>query len=66
MVGGVLVVLWVVSCLVIVLLARRLPPGLLRYAARSIPRPTLLAAWQTDPALLLRLLGDRTGRTSLS
>ena len=37
---------------------------LLRYAARSIPRETLLAAWPTDPALLLRLLGERTGRTS--
>ena len=31
---------------------------LLRYAARSIPRETLLAAWPTDPALLLRLLGE--------
>jgi uncharacterized membrane protein YkvA (DUF1232 family) len=30
---------------------------LLRYAARSIPRGTLLAAWPTDPQLLLRLLG---------
>lgn len=30
---------------------------LLRYAARSIPRDTLLAAWPTDPHLLLRLLG---------
>lgn len=35
---------------------------LLRYAARSIPRETLLAAWPTDPRLLERLLGrDRTG-----
>jgi uncharacterized membrane protein YkvA (DUF1232 family) len=34
---------------------------LLRYAARSIPRDTLLAAWPTDPRLLERLLGrDRT------
>jgi uncharacterized membrane protein YkvA (DUF1232 family) len=34
---------------------------LLRYAARSIPRETLLAAWPTDPRLLERLLGrDRT------
>ena len=32
---------------------------LLRYAARSIPRETLLEAWPTDPALLLRLLGPR-------
>jgi uncharacterized membrane protein YkvA (DUF1232 family) len=32
---------------------------LLRYAARSIPRETLLEAWPTDPALLLRLLGSR-------
>ncbi|GLY31352.1 hypothetical protein Kisp02_47170 [Kineosporia sp. NBRC 101731] len=30
---------------------------LLRYAARSIPRPVLLAAWPTDPRLLERLLG---------
>ena len=32
---------------------------LLRYAARSIPRDTLLAAWPTDPRLLERLLGRR-------
>ena len=128
-VGGIFVALWVVSCLVMMLLAQRLPPGLLRqvaeflpscvtaarrlrahpdvprrakvallvavlwvvspidllpeflpvigplddvvavvlllrYAARSIPRETLLAAWPTDPALLLRLLGERTGRTT--
>jgi uncharacterized membrane protein YkvA (DUF1232 family) len=30
---------------------------LLRYAARSIPRDTLLAAWPSDPSLLKRLLG---------
>ncbi len=30
---------------------------LLRFAARSIPRETLLAAWPSDPALLERLLG---------
>jgi uncharacterized membrane protein YkvA (DUF1232 family) len=30
---------------------------LLRYAARSIPRATLLEAWPGDPALLERLLG---------
>src|SRR4051794_23126160 len=30
---------------------------LLRYAARSIPRETVLAAWPGDPALLERLLG---------
>ncbi len=30
---------------------------LMRYAARSIPRNLLLAAWPTDPALLERLLG---------
>jgi uncharacterized membrane protein YkvA (DUF1232 family) len=30
---------------------------LLRYAARSIPRDTLLAAWPSDPQLLERLLG---------
>lgn len=32
---------------------------LLRYAARSIPRRTLLDAWPTDPRLLERLLGRR-------
>lgn len=32
---------------------------LLRYAARSIPRETLLAAWPTDPRLLERLLGNK-------
>jgi len=30
---------------------------LLRYAARRIPRATLLDAWPGDPALLLRLIG---------
>ena len=30
---------------------------LLRYAARSIPRDTLLAAWPSDPRLLERMLG---------
>jgi len=120
-VAGVALALWLVSCLVMVLLAHRLPPGLLRqvaeflpscvttarrlrahpdvprrakvallvaivwvvspidllpeflpvigplddvvavvlllrYAARSIPRATLLEAWPTDPSLLLRLL----------
>src|SRR3954453_13397632 len=30
---------------------------LLRYAARSIPREVLLAAWPAEPRLLLRLLG---------
>jgi uncharacterized membrane protein YkvA (DUF1232 family) len=30
---------------------------LLRFAARSIPRDTLLAAWPSDPSLLERLLG---------
>ena len=34
---------------------------LLRFAARSIPRETLLAAWPSDPRLLQRLLGrDRS------
>jgi uncharacterized membrane protein YkvA (DUF1232 family) len=38
---------------------------LLRYAARSVPRQTLLAAWPTDPRLLERLLGrDRTVDTT--
>jgi uncharacterized membrane protein YkvA (DUF1232 family) len=125
-VAGVALLLWGISCLAMVLLASRLPPGLmrqvaeflpscvttaralrkhpdvprrakvallvavvwvvspidllpeflpvigplddvvavillLRFAARSIPRDTLLAAWPTDPALLERLLGrDRT------
>ncbi len=30
---------------------------LLRYAARSIPREIVLAAWPSDPRLLQRLLG---------
>lgn len=30
---------------------------LMRYAARSIPRATLLEAWPSDPRLLERLLG---------
>jgi uncharacterized membrane protein YkvA (DUF1232 family) len=34
---------------------------LLRYAARSIPRDTLLAAWPSDPTLLERLLGQDRG-----
>jgi uncharacterized membrane protein YkvA (DUF1232 family) len=34
---------------------------LLRYAARSIPRPVLLDAWPGDPRLLERLLGPRPG-----
>ena len=120
--AAVLVALWVISCAVMVLLAHRLPPGLmrqvaeflpscvatartlrtdpavpgrakvallvavlwvispidllpeflpvigplddvvavillLRYAARRIPRQTLLDAWPTDPRLLERLLG---------
>ena len=121
-IAGVLVGLWAVACAVMMLLAHRLPPGLmrqvaeflpscvttartlrqdpavprrakvallvavvwvlspidllpeflpvigplddvvavillLRYAARSIPRQTLLDAWPTDPRLLERLLG---------
>jgi uncharacterized membrane protein YkvA (DUF1232 family) len=31
---------------------------LLRYAARAIPRETLLAAWPAEPRLLKRLLGS--------
>ena len=34
---------------------------LIRYAARSIPRETLLDAWPTDPRLLERLLGPVRG-----
>jgi uncharacterized membrane protein YkvA (DUF1232 family) len=121
-VAGVTLGLWVISCLLMVLLAKRLPNGLLRqvaeflpscvatartlrknpdvprrakiallvavvwvvspidllpeflpvigplddvvavvllirFAARSIPRDTLLAAWPSDPRLLERLLG---------
>ena len=38
---------------------------LLRYAARSIPRPVLLDAWPGEPRLLLRLLdGPRAGTTA--
>jgi uncharacterized membrane protein YkvA (DUF1232 family) len=33
----------------------------LRYAARQVPRTTLLEAWPGDPGLLLRLLGGRAG-----
>ncbi len=122
--SGAAVALWVLSCLLMVVLAARLPPGLarqvaeflpscvttaralrrhpdvprrakvallvavvwvvspidllpeflpvigplddvvavillFRYAARSIPRATLLAAWPTDPALLERVLGSQ-------
>src|SRR3954466_6193171 len=35
---------------------------LLRYAARSIPRDTLLAAWPSDPRLLERVLGRDRGQ----
>ena len=35
---------------------------LLRYAARSIPRDVLLAAWPGDPRLLERLLGSVRSR----
>jgi len=126
-VAGVLVGLWAVSCILMMLFAHRLPPGLmrqvaeflpscvatartlrkdpavprrakvallvavvwvvspidllpeflpvigplddvvavillLRYAARSIPRQTLLDAWPTDPRLLERLLGSAPAR----
>ena len=33
---------------------------LLRFAARRVPREVLLEAWPTDPALLERLLGQRS------
>ncbi len=127
-IAGVLVGLWAVACVVMMLLAHRLPPGLmrqvaeflpscvstartlrkdpavprrakvallvavvwvvspidllpeflpvigplddvvavillLRYAARSIPRQTLLEAWPTDPHLLERLLGPAPAST---
>lgn len=35
---------------------------LLRYAARSIPRPVLLDAWPEDPRLLERILDGRRSR----
>jgi uncharacterized membrane protein YkvA (DUF1232 family) len=37
---------------------------LLRYAARSVPRPVLLQAWPADPRLLERLLDGRRRRDS--
>jgi hypothetical protein len=47
----------------LVLVARRLPPGLLRalalrYAARQVPGETLAAAWPGEPRLLERPLGS--------
>jgi uncharacterized membrane protein YkvA (DUF1232 family) len=36
---------------------------LLRYAAKSIPRPVLLEAWPGEPRLLLRLLDGRRAGT---
>jgi uncharacterized membrane protein YkvA (DUF1232 family) len=128
-IAGVLVGLWAVMCVVMMLLAHRLPPGLmrqvaeflpscvttartlrkdpavprrakvallvavvwvvspidllpeflpvigplddvaavillLRYAARSVPRQTLLDAWPTDPRLLERLLGPAASARS--
>jgi uncharacterized membrane protein YkvA (DUF1232 family) len=35
---------------------------LLRYAARSIPRPVLLEVWPEDPRLLVRLLDGRRAK----
>jgi uncharacterized membrane protein YkvA (DUF1232 family) len=35
---------------------------LLRFAARSIPRDVVLAAWPTDPRLLIRMLDGPTRR----
>ncbi|MCA1674498.1 MAG: DUF1232 domain-containing protein [Actinobacteria bacterium] len=32
---------------------------ILRYVARSIPRPVLMAAWPAEPRLLIRLLDGR-------
>lgn len=37
---------------------------LLRYAARSIPRPVLLDAWPVEPRLLLRVLDGRVSPAS--
>jgi uncharacterized membrane protein YkvA (DUF1232 family) len=39
---------------------------LLRYAARTIPRPVLLKAWPEDPCLLERVLDTRRNRTPTS
>lgn len=36
---------------------------LLRFAARSIPRPVLLAAWPAEPRLLERVLDGRSPRS---
>ena len=37
---------------------------ILRYVARSIPRPVLMAAWPAEPRLLVRLLDGRRGETA--
>lgn len=37
---------------------------LLRYAARSIPRPILLNAWPVEPRLLMRVLDGRVSPAS--
>jgi uncharacterized membrane protein YkvA (DUF1232 family) len=37
---------------------------LLRYAARSVPRPVLLEAWPGDPRMIERLLGPAGPATS--
>jgi len=37
---------------------------ILRYVARSIPRPVLLDAWPAEPRLLVRLLDGRRGETA--
>ncbi|TAL13161.1 MAG: DUF1232 domain-containing protein [Frankiales bacterium] len=37
---------------------------LLRYAARSIPRPVLLNAWPVEPRLLMRVLDGRVSPAS--
>jgi hypothetical protein len=59
--------LMLASWAALVVLARRLPPGLLRdlagilpacvTTARQVPREVLLEAWPGDPRLLERLLG---------
>ena len=36
---------------------------ILRYVARSIPRPVLMAAWPAEPRLLVRLLDGRRRNT---
>ena len=52
MIAGVLIGLWVVSCVVMILLAHRLPPGLVRQVAEFLPScVTTARTLRTDPAV---------------